>query len=181
MRRQWGSLCAVVALAAAAPAGAADAEKDLLGAKCTLCHTSDRIYTTDTSKLAELVARMTAKNPEWFRGVDSPHLMGALTAMLSDPQVAAQRAAWEKTVARGRALFLDRTLGSTGKACGDCHPEGSLGRVKDQYPKFNPELGRFESIDERVAGMISRKLGGEAPALGDERLGALVLYLRSLR
>ena len=57
--------------------------KELLEGKCTLCHTSQRIFTTDTQDLNELVARMTAKNPDWFRKTDSRHLLESLETMLN--------------------------------------------------------------------------------------------------
>lgn len=157
------------------------AETDLLNAKCTLCHTSLRVYETDGAKLQELVDRMTAKNPEWFKNTDSRHLMEALAAMIKDPKVAAQRKAWEEAVSRGKALYTDRSLGPAGKACIDCHAEGSLGRVKDLYPKYNEKLNRYESMEERLSSMIVTKLGGTPPTAGDQRLSDLAFYLKSLR
>jgi cytochrome c len=52
--------------------------------------------------------------------------------------------------------------------------------VKDLYPKFNEKLNRFESMEERLSNMIVTKLGGTAPAVGDPRLTALTLYLKTL-
>jgi cytochrome c len=156
-------------------------EADLLNAKCTLCHTSMRVYGADTAKLKDVVDRMTAKNPEWFKDTDSKHLMEALATMLGDPKIVAQRKAWEDAVARGKALYSDRSLGTTGKACVDCHAEGSLGRVKDLYPRYDEKANRYESLEERLASMIVTKLGGAAPAVGDPRLTDLTIYLKSLR
>jgi len=172
---------AAALLAAATVAAAESPEEQLIGAKCTLCHTSDAIYTTDSSRLQELVERMTAKNPEWFRGVDSRHLLDALGKMLGEPQVKQAREAWEQAVARGKSLFTDRTLGTTGKSCADCHTAASLGRVKDAYPKFNPQLGRLESLEERLDTMVRLKLGGDGLPPGDERATSLTLYLKTLR
>ena len=157
------------------------AETDLLNAKCILCHTSMRIYETDGAKLQELVDRMTAKNPEWFKDTDSRHLMEALATMVKDPKVAAQRKAWEEAAARGKALYADRSLGTVGKACIDCHAEGSLGRVKDLYPKYDEKLNRYQSLEERLSSMIVTKLGGIPPPAGDQRLSDLIFYLKALR
>jgi len=157
------------------------AETDLIQVKCELCHTMMRGYLMDASRLKEIVDRMTAKNPQWFKDVDSRHLMEVLTTMLKDPKIAALRQAWEEAVARGKALYVDRSLGTTGKACVDCHAEGTLGRVKDLYPKYNEKLNRFESMEERLSGMIVTKLGGAQPAIGDPRITDLTLYLKSLR
>lgn len=167
-----------------APAVRADEstdETDLIQVKCGLCHTMMRGYVMDAERLGEIVDRMTAKNPEWFKQIDSRHLVDVLSTMLKDPKIVAQRKAWEEAVARGKALYADRSLGATGKACLDCHAEGSLGRVKEQYPKYNEKLNRYESMEERLSTMIVTKLGGPAPAAGDPRLTDLVLYLNSLR
>lgn len=174
---------AVFAALGVAPAGAGQpsAEADLVAAKCTLCHTSLKIYTADSARLKEVVKRMTEKNPEWFRDVDSRHLMETLEKMLADPGTAAMRRSWEETVARGRQLFSDRGLGTAGKSCADCHDAAKLGRVKDDYPKFNAALGRHESLEERLNAMIVTKMGGTGFAVGDERATALSLYLKSLR
>jgi cytochrome c len=167
-----------------APAVRADestVETDLIQVKCNLCHTAIRIYAMEPSRLKEIVDRMTAKNPEWFKNVDSRHLVEVLSTMLKDPKMDARRKAWEEAVGRGKALYADHSLGTTGKACLDCHAEGSLGRVQDMYPKFNEKLNRFESMEERLSNMIVTKLGGTAPAVGDPRITDLTLYLKSLR
>jgi cytochrome c len=161
-------------------AGESTEEIDLINVKCQLCHRGIRLYIMEPSRLREIVDRMTAKNPEWFKDVDSRHLVDVLSTMLKDPKIDAQRKAWEESVSRGKALFADRSLGTTGKACLDCHAEGSLGRVKDLYPKFNEKLNRFESMEERLSSMIVTKLGGAAPAAGDPRLTDLTLYLKTL-
>jgi hypothetical protein len=183
VRRTWSLLlfASILAVVPCARADEATTEADLLRAKCTLCHTSMRVYTADTAKLKEIVDRMTAKNPEWFKDTDSRHLMEALSRLLDDPKVAAQRKAWEEAVARGRALYTDRSLGTSGKACVDCHVEGSLGRVKDLYPRYDEKTNRYESLEERLTTMIVTKLGGAAPAAGDPRLSDLTIYLKSLR
>jgi cytochrome c553 len=183
MKKTWTLLALALPLIVA-PGVRADesaAEADLLRGKCTLCHTSMRLYTVDSTRLKEVVDRMTAKNPEWFKDTDSRHLMEGLTAMLGDPKIAAQRKAWEEAVARGKALYADRSIGTAGKACVDCHAEGSLGRVKDLYPKYNEQSNRYESIEERLSSMIVTKLGGAPPTAGDQRLSDLAFYLRSLR
>ena len=183
MRRAWPLLLFASTLAAVPGARADEAteEADLLKAKCTLCHTSMQIYVADRAKLKEVVDRMTAKNPEWFKDTDSRHLLAVLTRMLGDPKVAAQRKAWEDAVARGKALFADRSLGTTGKACVDCHAEGSLGRVKELYPRYDEKSNRYESLEERLSTMIVSKLGGAAPTVGDQRVSDLGIYLKSLR
>ena len=91
------------------------------------------------------------------------------------------RKAWEEAVARGKALYVDSSLGTTGKGCVDCHAEGSLGCVKELYPKYSETLNRYESMEERLSGMIVTKLGGAPPASGDLADHRPHLYLKSLR
>jgi cytochrome c553 len=182
MRRAHApALAAAALLAAAVAAAAATPEEELIASKCTLCHTKAAVYTADSAKLKETVERMTAKNPAWFKDVEMRHLLEALEKMVADPQVAAARAAWDAAAARGEALFTDPTLGTTGKSCADCHSAASLGRVKDAYPRFNPELGRAESLEERLDTMVRVKLQGAGLPLGDERSTALAIYLKTLR
>lgn len=182
--RKLAALLVLACSLIAAPRVRADessVETDLIQGKCSLCHTAMRIYVMDSSKLKEIVDRMTAKNPEWFKDLDSRHIVEALSTMLKDPKIESERKAWEEAVDRGKALYADRSLGTTGKACLDCHPAGSLGRVKDLYPKYNEKLNRYESMEERLSTMITTKLGGAPPAIGDPRLTDLSLYLKSLR
>jgi cytochrome c2 len=153
----------------------------LIEAKCTLCHPNSRIITTDTKKLEDLVARMTAKNPDWFKEVGANHLLESLEAMLGDPEISAMRNAWEETKSRGEALFNDPKLGSNGKSCADCHTIGKLWKVGDNYPKWDVSLGRIVSLEEHLNHMVVAKLAGQAMQAGDERILALTLYIKSLR
>ena len=175
-----GGLAVAPGAAAESPAGA-PSEADLLQGKCILCHSAMRVYTMDPAKLKETVERMAAKNPEWFKDVSSRHVVEALSSILKDPNIAAQRASWEEAVARGKALYADRSLGTAGKACIDCHPAGSLARVEEKYPKYDEKLNRYESLEERLATMIVTKLGGAPPFAGDPRITDLGIYLTSLR
>jgi len=175
------ALAAAALLAAATGSAAATSEEELIASKCTLCHTKAAVYTVDSAKLRETVERMTAKNPDWFKDVEMRHLLESLEKMVADPRVAEARAAWDAAAARGKALFADPSLGTTGKSCADCHSAASLGRVKDGYPRFNPELGRAESLEERLDAMVRVKLKGAGLPLGDERSTALAIYLKTLR
>jgi mono/diheme cytochrome c family protein len=183
MRSLWLSIPISLFILSLQPASAQQRSvaKDLLDAKCTLCHTSKRIFTTDTKDLKDLVARMTAKNPEWFRKTDSRHLLESLETMLDDPEILAMQDAWEKTVSRGETLFGDPELGSNGKSCADCHTAESLRKVKGNYPKYDVGLGKMVSLEEHLNYMVVKKLEGEPLQAGDERILALALYIKSLR
>jgi len=174
-------ICLFTLLLSQSSAEQPSAAKELIDAKCTLCHTSYRIYTTDSAELEKLVSRMTEKNPDWFREVDSRHLLVSLEAMLNEPEVSAMRVAWEKTISRGEEVFKDPQLGSNGKSCADCHSPESLVKVKDKYPKFDKDLGRIVSLDEHLNYMVVKKMEGPALKVGDERIFALSLFIKSLR
>jgi cytochrome c553 len=183
MRSLWLSIPISLFILSLQPASAQQQSvaKELLEGKCTLCHTSQRIFTTDTQDLNELVARMTAKNPDWFQKTDSRHLLESLETMLNDPEILAMRESWEKTVARGKTLFGDRELGSNGKSCADCHTAESLRKVRGNYPKFDVGLGKMVSLEEHLNHMVVKKLEGQPLQAGDERITALALYIKSLR
>jgi cytochrome c553 len=175
----------VLALALPGVAGAQQPattpETELLNSKCSLCHTGHRLFTADPAKLKELVDRMEAKNPDWFKGTEKTHLVEALSALLKDPLIKARREAWERTVADGKAYFSDATLGSSGKSCQSCHTPESLREVASDYPKYDPALNRYLSFQERISRMISEKMGGKELLLGDPRSIALETYLKSIR
>lgn len=156
-------------------------ESDLLNTKCSLCHTGHRLLTADPAQVKDLVERMEAKNPDWFKGTEKAHLVEALATLLKDPQIAARRTAWDETVAQGKALFSDASLGASGKSCQSCHTAAAMRRVADDYPKFDGALNRYISFQERISLMISGKMGGKVLPLGDPRPVALEAYLKSVR
>lgn len=160
---------------------AASAEGDLIQKKCALCHTGHRIYNADPAQIKELVERMTAKNPEWFKDADKGHLVAGLAKLLNDPQIVTRRKDWEATVAKGKAVFADASLGKSGKSCSSCHKPEALRGVSDGYPAYDKATGRYISLQERLQKMIVSKLDGAEIPLGDPRTVALEAYLKSLR
>jgi cytochrome c len=98
-------------------------------------------------------------------------------------------------VERGKALFQDTSLGTTGKSCESCHPNGGLEGmsaegmktkplvgVKDRYP--GPFPGAPDKGDTTLAGVINLcltgPLGGEALAEDGQKMKDLLAYLESL-
>jgi len=173
----------LIALASTAPAqyaGTSSAHQ-LINANCTRCHPADRVLTADPAKIPDIVDRMQQKDPDFFRDVDQAALKEGLAKILRDPQVAAGRAAWDETVALGKAAFNDTTLGTTGKSCASCHRPEDLKGVTGRYPQFAPKLGRVVVLQEWLRMMIEVKLGGQPLPPGDPRMTALEAYLASLR
>lgn len=183
MRSLWFAIPVSLFVLLLQPAAAQQksAARELIEAKCTLCHTSSRVFTTGTGDLEDLIARMTAKNPDWFQKVDSRHLLESLESMIADPEISAMRSAWEKTLSRGEALFSDAELGSNGKSCAGCHTVESLRKAGGNYPKWDVGLGKIVSLEEHLNHMVVTKLEGQALQAGDERIVALALYIKSLR
>jgi mono/diheme cytochrome c family protein len=186
--RRLATLAACAALAASlgVPGARAkeqvfDVEDGLLKNKCTLCHTIQRLYAMDAAQMRDLVRRMQLKNPDWITEVDSDHVVAALAKVAEDPSFVVVRRAWKEAVARGEQVFSDRGLGAAGKSCADCHAPGSLHLAGDSYPQYDPALGRFVTLEERVNLMIQGRQGGAPLAFGDQRLIDLVVYLRTLR
>ena len=152
-----------------------------LNAKCTRCHSSDRVLKANPGQLQGIVDRMELKNPEFFRDTDKAALIESLSKILNDPKVAAGRAAWDESVARGMAAFNDTSLGTNGKSCSSCHQPEDLKGAGERHPKFDAKLGRLVSLQERLRVMIETKLDGKAPPLGDGRMVDLEAYITSLR
>ena len=174
---------AAVSLPAAASAqqGTAQTIDPQLVKKCTLCHSSQRFLTVNPAQLKELVTRMAEKFPDWFKDAEQQDLVTKLEALLNDSQVVAGRAQWDETVARGKALFADPSLGVGSKSCAGCHAPESLRNVADAYPKFDAKTGRYISLQERIDQMIVGQMGGKRLPLGDVRTVSLEAYLKSLR
>ena len=173
-------LIALASSATAQYAGSSSAHQ-FINAKCTRCHSADRVLKADPAKIPDIVDRMQQKDPDLFRDVDKTALKEGLLKILSDPKVAAGRSAWDETVARGREVFNDTTLGTTGKSCASCHKPEDLKGAAERYPQFVAKLGQVVVLQEWLRLMIEVKLEGKPLPPGDSRTTALEAYLKSLR
>ena len=173
-------LFALASTAMAQYAGTSSAHQ-LINANCTRCHSADRVLKADPAQIQGIVDRMQQKNPDFFHDVDQAALKESLMKILSDPKVAASRSAWDETVAKGREVFNDTTLGTTGKSCASCHRPEDLKGVAERYPQFDAKLDRVVVLQEWLRMMIEVKLEGKPLPLGDSRTTALEAYLKSLR
>jgi cytochrome c len=103
--------------------------------------------------------------------------------------------AMEVDVEPGKALFADVNLGTTGKSCESCHPNGGtegmemegmatkpLTGVKDKYPgvfmMMDPE--KEVTLAEVINFCIVNPLGGEALAEDSQEMKDLLAYVESL-
>jgi cytochrome c len=103
--------------------------------------------------------------------------------------------AMEGDVERGKALFVDVNLGTTGKSCESCHPNGGtegmkaegittkpLTGVKDRYPAvfaaIDPE--KEVSLGEVVDFCLENPVGAERWADDSQDMKDMLAYLNSL-
>ena len=97
-------------------------------------------------------------------------------------------------VERGKALFMDVGLGTTGKSCESCHPEGGtkgitgdvttkpLSGVKDRYPgpfPMMPDKGDM-TLAQVVNACLTGPVGGQALAEDSQDMADFLAYLESL-
>ena len=107
-------------------------------------------------------------------------LIALSTEALGD---ARSRRAEQEAVKRGKELF-ETPWAEGQKTCKECHGRGpnvlKMGRVK-AYPKFDREMGKVVSAQQKLNQMIVDSCGGEALELGSEDLNALEAYVSTLR
>jgi len=102
-------------------------------------------------------------------------------------------AEFKGSVERGKALFNDPKLGTTGQTCNTCHMKGGTvaGKMGDMdlkafdalnaaYPKYWMMAKKVMTLDQVVNWCITTPLKGEALAWDDMRLTDLVAYCASV-
>lgn len=75
------------------------------------------------------------------------------------------------SVDKGKALFNDPRLGSTGKSCNDCHQNG----------KGIEQASGRKDLESVVNGCITQGLKGKALDVKSVEMQSLVSYIRSLK
>jgi cytochrome c peroxidase len=76
----------------------------------------------------------------------------------------------EASVEKGKALFNDPKLGTTGKSCNDCHPGG----------KGAEKAAAKNDIDRIVNACITHSIKGKALEVKSVEMQSIVLYIKSL-
>lgn len=76
----------------------------------------------------------------------------------------------EPTVEKGKALFNDPQLGTSGKSCGSCHPDG----------KGLEKAGAKPDLAATINTCISKPLQGKPLDEKSVEMQSLVLYIKSL-
>jgi thiosulfate dehydrogenase len=99
-----------------------------------------------------------------------------------------------KSIANGKKLFGDTSLGTSGLTCNSCHAEGGTmeGKMGDQiipawdnlapkYPKYFKMAQRVYTLDQVVQFCIVNPLKGKAIAWDDQKLTDLTAYCASVK
>ncbi len=76
----------------------------------------------------------------------------------------------EPSVANGKALFNDTNLGTSGKSCNSCHPDG----------KGLAKAGMIEDLQATINKCIKMALQGKELGKDSIELKSLELYIKSL-
>jgi cytochrome c len=100
------------------------------------------------------------------------------------------------SIKRGKALFNDNTLGTSGMSCNSCH---SAGGTKDnpqeimgmkinafdnlgaRHPQYVPTVGKVMTLSSMVNFCIITPLKGKALSWNDQKLIDLVAYCASVK
>jgi cytochrome c peroxidase len=79
-------------------------------------------------------------------------------------------AAQEVSVDKGKALFNDPSLGTNGKTCNTCHPNG----------KGLEKSGAMSDLEDLINGCITIPLKGKALDVKSAEMRSMALYIKSL-
>jgi len=156
-------------------------EDQLLKAKCQLCHEGHRIYRLKPAEIRPVVERMRKLNPDWMTAAETDHIVQVLAKLLDDPNAVTERTAWDEAVERGKKLFNNPDLGTTGKSCASCHDPAGFKHVDQAFPKFSDKYKRFIDVQEWIDLMVTEKMKGTALPPFDQRYLDLLLYIKSLK
>jgi cytochrome c len=104
------------------------------------------------------------------------------------------KAELRRSIERGRALFSDPKLGTTGQSCNDCHimggaKENKMGKMTVKafddlaatYPKYFPMMNKVMTLDQMVNWCIVTPMKGPVLAWDDQGLADLVAYTVSVK
>jgi cytochrome c len=75
----------------------------------------------------------------------------------------------EASVEKGKALFNDPKLGTTGKSCNDCHTDG----------KGLDKAGAKSDLEQIINGCITHSIKGKALDPKSAEMQSMVLYVKS--
>ncbi len=74
------------------------------------------------------------------------------------------------SVKKGKAMFSDPKLGTNGKTCNECHPNG----------KSLEKSGMRNDLEDIVNGCITENLKGKALGMKSPEMQSMVMYIKSI-
>lgn len=87
--------------------------------------------------------------------------------------------AYSGDVQNGKTIFNDSSLGTNGKSCNSCHPDGkSIDAGKKAFKILGTEQ---KSIEDAVNFCIEKALSGKALEKDSEKIDDIVSYLKSVK
>ena len=87
--------------------------------------------------------------------------------------------AYSGDVKKGEAIFNDSSLGTNGKSCNSCHPDGK--GIEASKKTFKILGTKQESIEGAVNFCIEMALSGKALEKDSEKMNDLVSYLNTVK
>ena len=81
-------------------------------------------------------------------------------------------------IAKGDALWHDRTIGTNGMACNMCHPDAAVTHP-ETFPKFKSQMGSVVTAQQFINWCVIVPLQGKGFTLGSPELVALEAYMVS--
>ncbi|MCX7794806.1 MAG: hypothetical protein N2257_10465 [Thermodesulfovibrionales bacterium] len=88
--------------------------------------------------------------------------------------------AYAGNVEKGKALFNDPKLGTTGKSCNSCHPDGKGLEQAGTKKEFNVMGKKQKSLEEAVNFCIEMALKGKPLDPKSQEMADIVAYIKSL-
>jgi thiosulfate dehydrogenase len=88
-------------------------------------------------------------------------------------------AAEQQALAQGRQMWFDPNLGSNGRSCESCHPNGEITRAEN-YPRYKHVLRTMATLSMTHNFAVVNESKGQPWTLGSEPANALVLYVTFL-
>ena len=82
---------------------------------------------------------------------------------------------------RGKTMFNDTKLGTSGKSCGTCHPDGKGLEGAGSKTMLKTPGGEFKTLEEAVNICITMALKGKALDVKSEQMKDIVAYIKSIK
>lgn len=87
--------------------------------------------------------------------------------------------ATDASVEKGKALFGDAALGTSGKTCSGCHPDGKGMAAAAGKMKWTLQGTDYSSLEDVVNACVTGPLKGKALAKDSVEMKSLIMYIKS--